>query len=671
VWVDADYWATEENTNMKQKPVIAGIIAVVAIVVIIVAVRSCRKDEEVPPPKEPPVKIDEIEPDTLQGFHEQVYEMLRAGDTNGAIQRMTVAYETGKYGEGTPRVLRMLIQELVNAGRAGEAEAKFIEAAGKDPALVGNALGVIYGHKVRSGDDAATFEWTKQLFEMELPESASRPAFAWHLDACYAYGQRKRVRELVPQCIETFEPVQSANILKYVVARLVERKKFDSARGLVNLIGETGASVPELVTLVRVLRLNLAVETGEWEDIVDLVMQLADSVEDRDLRQLFQRLCTKALAQDRAGIVDQLCEYLLLSQKQKAATAREAARQWVALLKKYDKADEIPARFELLEKVGVPHDVRVGLFRTEFYYVLGKAGPEGIAAMVKIGNALNAKLAEGDEKEQFKVMLIDGCFMTEDYEGALALLEAGVKSRDEKWVRMAKDKVQAHLALKRGDVDTAVKCFRRFMEYVETWEDAETDPSTGIRHTKEMTLGFNAKRIAGIYKDAGRTQEAEAAYKEAREYYEKALEEVGGDSKSRAEIEKELAGIPGGAEKVTPAPVEPEGTPAAPETPEKPEAPETPVEPVKPAEQAEPAAEEAVEPVAPEKPAEEAAAAKPAEDAAPETPAQPEKPAVEKAAALETPEAESEPEAESPPAVEEKAPEPETPATPEGEGEGE
>jgi tetratricopeptide (TPR) repeat protein len=614
---------------MKQKPVIAGIIAVLAIVVVIVAVRSCREDEVVPPPggEKPPVTVDDDKPETLQAFHERIGGMMQAGDTNGAIQELTVAYEAGTYGEGTPRVLSMLVQGLVTAGRVGEAEAKFIEAAGKDPELIGNALGVIYGHKVRSGDDAATFEWTKQLQEMELPESAARPVFAWHLDACYSFGQRKRIRELVPKCIETFEPTESANILKYVVGRLIARKKFDAAGGLVSMIGEGGQSVPELAKLVRVLRVNLAVETGEWEDIVDLVMQSAEVVDDRDLRQLFSRLCARALAQDEAGVVDQLCEYLLTQQKHKAATVREASRQWIALLKKYDKAGDIPARFGLLEKVGVAHDVRAALFRDEFYYVLGKAGPEGIAAMVKLGNALNAGMPAGDEKERLKVMLVDGCFMTEDYEGALALLESGIENRDEQWTRMATDKVQAHLALKRGDVDGAVKCFRKFMEYVETWESAETDPSTGVRHTKEMTLGFNTKRIAGIYKDAGRMKEAEAAYDEARKYYEKALEDAKEGSKSRAHILKEMAELPGGVKEAKPAPVEPEKPPAVPETPEKPAERAEPVEPVEPEKTSEPtppAVEEAAEPVTPGKPAQEAAPAKPVEEPAPETPAVPE-----------------------------------------------
>lgn len=602
---------------MKHKPAIVGIIVVVLIVLVIVVVRNRRSREEIPPDGKPPV--EDVEPDTAQAFFEKVNETLQAGDTNGVIDQLTAAYEAGRYDEATPRVLGGLISVLVNAGRVGEAEAKFIEAAGKDPATIRNALGMIYGHKFRSGDTAATFEWTKQLVELDLPEGSGERVFAWHLDACYRFGQRKRVRDLVPQCIEKYSPTQSANILKYVVNGLIGQKKFDSARGLITMIAEGGKTIPELGKLARVLSVNMALESGQWEDITDLLMKSAKEIDDRDLRQLFSRLCTKALAEDRSDIIDQLCDYLLTAHKDKPDTAREAARQWVALLKKYDKADDIPARFALLKKVGVTDDVRVKLYRDEFYYVLGKAKPEGIKAMVTLGNELNDTLAEGDEKDRHRVMLVDGCFMIEDYEGALVLLEAGINGRDAQWVEMAKDKVQAHLALKRGDVDTAVKFFRKFMGYVSTWDSAEVDPSTGIRHTKEMTLGYNAKRIGNIYKDAGRAPEAGTAYLEARKYYEKALEEAAEGSKARELIKTELASLPGRPGEEKPAPEKAEETPAAP-IPEKPAVPETPATPGEP-EMPETPAEEAVpeKAVEPEKPVE------------PETPGTPDTPkAVEK-----------------------------------------
>ncbi len=88
--------------------------------------------------------------DASEALFERMKEMLQAGDTNAVIDELAAAYEAGTYDESTPHVLRGLISTLVNAGRVGEAEAKFIEAAGKDPELVRKALGAIYGHKFRS-----------------------------------------------------------------------------------------------------------------------------------------------------------------------------------------------------------------------------------------------------------------------------------------------------------------------------------------------------------------------------------------------------------------------------------------------------------------------------------------------------------------------------------------
>ena len=109
---------------------------------------------------------------------------------------------------------------------------------------------------------------------------------------------------------------------------------------------------------------------------------------------------------------------------------------------------------------------------------------------------------------------------------------------------MARNKLGAHLAIEEGRTDDAVAMFRDFMKHVETWTDATVDPSTGIAHTREMSLGFNAKRIGNIYRDAGRAEEAAKAYAEARDYFDQAMKGTEEGSKEAAYIEKEMAELP-------------------------------------------------------------------------------------------------------------------------------
>jgi hypothetical protein len=89
---------------------------------------------------------------------------------------------------------------------------------------------------------------------------------------------------------------------------------------------------------------------------------------------------------------------------------------------------------------------------------------------------------------------------------------------------MARNKVLAHKALKEGDHAQAVKRFRGFLDHVDkTWVKPEYDPSTGVRHSREMALGFNAKRIADIQQKAGDIAGAMKTYTESLTYYNQAL----------------------------------------------------------------------------------------------------------------------------------------------------
>ncbi|MFC1453391.1 hypothetical protein ACFLSJ_08625, partial [Verrucomicrobiota bacterium] len=166
-----------------------------------------------------------------------------------------------------------------------------------------------------------------------------------------------------------------------------------------------------------------------------------------------------------------------------------------------------------------------------------------------LGDELLPLLRDEEDRKRLKSMALDGSFVIEDYERSLATVEAGIPGRDEAWHEMALNKIKAHLALQEGRTDEAVTRFRRFMQDVEaTWEEAEEDPSTGIKHTREMSLGFNARRIGDILSEAGQTDAAREAYREARSYCAKALELLDETSREHAMVRERLASMPPEAE---------------------------------------------------------------------------------------------------------------------------
>jgi len=91
-------------------------------------------------------------------------------------------------------------------------------------------------------------------------------------------------------------------------------------------------------------------------------------------------------------------------------------------------------------------------------------------------------------------------------------------------------------------VAMAVTAFRAFMKIIAEGSEAENiDPVTQVVHTREMILAFNAKRIATLYSESGRADEAAKAFAEAKAYYEIALQNDKASPETLDYIRNEMA----------------------------------------------------------------------------------------------------------------------------------
>jgi len=177
-----------------------------------------------------------------------------------------------------------------------------------------------------------------------------------------------------------------------------------------------------------------------------------------------------------------------------------------------------------------------------FYNVLDT--PELVAPLIGRAQTLSPMITQDDMRNALNAMILDGSFAVGDYDLALSILEGGMPDREPEWVAMATVKVRAHRALKAGDIDTAVAEFRKFMKIIEEGPDSENvDPVSQIIHTRPMILGYNAKRIATLYSETGRAEEAATVFAEAKAYYEEALKNTK-DADTEAYIRTEMADIP-------------------------------------------------------------------------------------------------------------------------------
>jgi tetratricopeptide (TPR) repeat protein len=259
----------------------------------------------------------------------------------------------------------------------------------------------------------------------------------------------------------------------------------------------------------------------------------------------FAVLLSRASNGRQAELVERLCEFVLSEHRDKATIVARAASFWVIGSSERSQWPQVIERLNTLLDQGVPEGVLLNPFSKTIYAVVQSGAPESQQAMLDVGKRISkGELTEADQI-RIKILMFDGAFLMDDYDAVLTALLEGVPERDEDWHEMAINKVSAHKALKEGNIDEAIKRFREFMEVTDrTWKDAQVDPSTRIRHSREMIMGFNARRIGNILKEAGRAEEAGKAYREAVDYYEAALEQAEPDSPEHRKIVSDLGEIP-------------------------------------------------------------------------------------------------------------------------------
>jgi tetratricopeptide (TPR) repeat protein len=318
-------------------------------------------------------------------------------------------------------------------------------------------------------------------------------------------------------------------------------------------VEENAGENRELRQFVATSRIDLFSRRGQWEDAEAHFKQAADGLDDGALRRAFMVLEDAARRAQQPDLADRLCVFVLEQQKGKGVSVLAAARRWVANATGRGTPEACRRLKAVVEDHLAPGD-SLPLYASSFYKLAEACEREDQEALLALGEALHERLQSEQQKDQMLTLLFDGAFMIGDYDRAMPLLEAGLPHRDEDWHAMARNKLRAHMALDEGNVDEAVERFRVFMDYVsDFWEQPERDPSTGIQHTREMALGFNARRIGDILSKAGKADAADDAYAEARAHYLEAERKLKAGSKELALVKEALASLPATAEGESPA----------------------------------------------------------------------------------------------------------------------
>jgi tetratricopeptide (TPR) repeat protein len=445
-----------------------------------------------------------------------------------------------------PTIFRSLIELLLLDNRVEDAQKNFLALLDASPDTVTQVFGMIPTYLKRREDPAAYLAWSKQIVQSDLPSNVLESAYTYLVDATVQADRIDQLEALAKESLTRFGGSGAVRILARPLDDLIGKEAFAAVRNTLDALASTGDA--PAMEFVKGTEITLAAAQEQWDSVDALFRERAMGLQDGVVRRILRAVSGYAGAAERTDVVDQLCVYVLSSMPEAKSTRSEAASLYVDTSKKAGDFDAVVARLQWMNDQGAS-DLVASRVSGIFYEVVSKASEASKDGVMGLAEAL-AKEADDRQREQLQALMMDGAVLREDYAKALEVLDAGFRAQDEEWSRMARNKLAAHLAIEEGRTDDAVRMFRDFMEHVKTWTGPQHDPSTGIRHSQKMSLGFNAQRIGNLYRDAGRADEAATAYAEARGNYATALEAAAQGSKEAAYINKQIAELP----KAEPAP---------------------------------------------------------------------------------------------------------------------
>ncbi|MDE0837863.1 MAG: hypothetical protein OSB41_02325, partial [Kiritimatiellae bacterium] len=434
------------------------------------------------------------------------------------------------------KVFAYHLDALTSAGDVEQAQLLLLEGLeAKDSAALA-AFGTITSRLRTLADFEELLRWTMALVNNDTIDGAMRShALVWHVSTLLGNEHTEQILALIPKCVALNPKREFEVLFGSVFNSWSQRKAFESVDLGLNTLSSAIAADSELQNFLAFQTVTLSIARDVWAEAAATFRNQADALDDRSQRALFGRLVAGASSKSAWVLLDEFSDYVLENMSPNASLRDAAALAWMGCAKKRMMIDVLPQRIRRIFEAKVSVRTLLNTYSTALYTSMLGEHPVVLAELLAFGDKITPTLTEASDKKALASLTFDGAFMLEDYDRVLVALDAGLPDKDEAWHAMARNKVLAHKALKEGDHEQAVKRFRSFLEYVDkTWVTAESDPSTGVRHSREMALGFNAKRIADIQRTSGDLAGAMVSYRDSLAYYSDALAQTEAQPKAHA-----------------------------------------------------------------------------------------------------------------------------------------
>lgn len=509
---------------------------------------GCSRRTSVPPRAATPEDKNAAEQRLLSEINQVMVQAERAlaeGQTNQALASVEAAFGKPAFAAYRPQMLDSLLRLQLRCGRVDEARQR-VRTVSSDPALAAGACGLLYRYYRESGDATNALAWSAELTARPgVPPEIRRQAFEWHIDDQIVLRNDDQALAMLAKAFATLQPAESMALVRFSIEALFGTGRLETIERVLDVAAGQKAPAQELNHLTIATHARLCSARGDWSALTNAFPNAANTLNDGELDGLLRAVIPVATKAGKRAVVDQCAEAVVFSPAASSnrTAVTTAARVWGENAMESDKG-AFPGRLAAMLRAKVPAASVIDLFLRHYYVFTEQPVP--LKELMAIGERLAPLAEDEDTRNDIKVKVLDGCFLVQDYDRALTMLEARIPGtgRTEQWHETAIIKVKAHRALQRNEPREAVTFFRGFMKLLRESKEADvSDPVTGLLFPKEMVLGRNARRIGDILGGIPDAAEAAKAYAEARALYEQALKDTK-DADARKVIESEIAALP-------------------------------------------------------------------------------------------------------------------------------
>lgn len=500
----------------------------VPVLILTVLMAGCSRKEE---------PVEEIAP--INKLYNDMQAELGADNAAGAVELLENALSNEEFVEYRPGIFNSLLSILLENGQAEDAVTRHLKMAADAPEAAEYSSGMMAQRLEEAAEPALFLSWTTAFRATPLSDTAKAAMYVAHTRALIANDQANDSLALIGECRQDIGPGDCLRVYRDMVQLFIAKGLKETADLALSSIEENAAGDAATMELVTLSRLQMNAADGKWSEFTALITKDISNLSDAGTGSALNF----ALRSAQPAVVDGLCSLVIESRQPLERCTLTAARKYLSYAAE-NSLPEVPGRLEKLISKGMPAEKLIHAARQPFYAVLQSEDKVMLGEMISLVKSLSGGLTEERDTVAANGMLLDGSFILNDYDTAIAMVEKGVAGHDENWHKSALVKLKAHRALDAGNTAEAVKYFREFMNVIADTMDREVDPTSGLTYTANWCLARNARRIGDLLKESGDSKAAVDAYKEAKGHFEKALAEFPESSDEYSAISKESQDVP-------------------------------------------------------------------------------------------------------------------------------